>query len=238
MQHKIKCAYLNKSLLIFFKIFFLTLCNHISAEGINKNLLEKYLPNNPVIIEAGAHGGFDTVELALRWPQGKIYAFEPVPTLFKELLKKTIGFHNVFCSPLALSSISGFAQFHISGGTSDGSSSLLTPHKHLDFHPSVSFNQTIIVQTITLDEWAQQNKITQIDCLWLDLQGSELEVLKASPKILQTVKVIHTEVSLIELYKGVPLYSEIRTWLGQQGFSVVKEDIPWQDAGNVLFVRA
>lgn len=51
-------------------------------------------------------------------------------------------------------------------------------------------------------------------------------------------KVIHTEVSTKETYKGVATYEVCRSFLEEKGFNVVLEAIPkgW-DMGNVLFVR-
>ena len=43
-----------------------------------KELIKQYLPINPVVIEAGAHIGTDTVEFSKIWPKGSIYAFEPI----------------------------------------------------------------------------------------------------------------------------------------------------------------
>lgn len=70
------------------------------------------------------------------------------------------------------------------------------------------------------------------------MQGFEMNMLKASKNILNTVKLIHTEVSTRETYKGVALYQEFRTFLENRGFVVLLEAIPegW-DMGNVLFIR-
>jgi Methyltransferase FkbM domain len=89
-----------------------------------------------------------------------------------------------------------------------------------------------------LDEWAQAHDVKKVDLLWLDMQAFELKMLKASPKILSTVKLIHTEVSLKETYDGTELYNEYRKFLAQNGFTVLIEAIPhgW-DMGNVLFVK-
>ena len=126
----------------------------------------------------------------------------------------------------------------ISSGASDGSSSLLQPTGHLIDHPDTFFRETIMVRTMTIDDWAREQSINAIDLLWLDMQGLELAVLKASPQILKTVRVIHTEVSVREQYANTPLYPEVRSWLAEQGFRVEVEAIPpsW-DGGNVLFVR-
>ena len=81
------------------------------------------------------------------------------------------------------------------------------------------------------------NEIDKIDFLWLDLQGYELHVLKYGEKVLKGVMAVYTEVNLKELYDGAPLYDELRAWLEAKGFRVEREELPWEDAGNVLFVR-
>jgi len=45
------------------------------------DIVAPYLPANPVIIEAGAFNGSDTIKLAKKWPQATIHAFEPVPAI-------------------------------------------------------------------------------------------------------------------------------------------------------------
>lgn len=217
---------------------FLIYENYLFADGIDKAMIDQYLPSYPVIVEAGAHIGIDTVEMAQRWPTAKIYAFEPVPQLFAELKLRTKHFSNVICLSDALSSSSDRAIFYVSSGGSDGSSSLLQPQEHLTYHPTVLFNEVIEVSTLSLNDLSKKYAISHIDCLWLDMQGFELDMLKAvSDDLLETVKVIHIEVSLKELYKNCPLYPEVRLWLENKGFKVIVEDIRWADAGNVLFAR-
>ena len=76
-----------------------------------------------------------------------------------------------------------------------------------------------------------------IDLMWLDMQGAEFKVLKAAPMILNTVKVIFSEISLVEMYEGAPLYNQFRAWLKTKGFDVKKEEIVSKDMGNALFVK-
>jgi len=44
-------------------------------------------------------------------------------------------------------------------------------------------------------------------------------------------------VCLKEVYAEVALYPKVRQWLQDQGFDVVREELPWHDGGNVLFTR-
>ena len=214
----------------------------INNTNLNKGVIPKkyflkYLPFNPVIVDAGAADGIDTIEMAQIWSKGTIYAFEPIPKIYEKLILNTKKYKNIKCFSYALSNTVELKEIFVSGGSSEFSSSLLIPKEHLSEHPEVSFSEKIQVQTLTLDSWAEKNNIDKIDMLWLDLQGAEPSVLKASPKILSTVKLIYTEVSLKELYEGTTLYPEFRDWLKKQNFRVEREELAWEDAGNVLFVR-
>jgi FkbM family methyltransferase len=205
--------------------------------SISKAVVKKYLPANPVMIDCGAHDGSDSMELA-RLFKGEVHAFEPLDDIFIRLVNNAKQYKNIHCYKIALSNEDGINDFYISEGGSNMSSSLLEPQQHLIDHPDVYFKEKMSVKTLTLDSWATANGIERVDLLWLDMQGSELDMLKASERILPTVKVIYTEVSVRETYKGVALYPELKMWLEQKGFKVIIEAIPeYWDMGNVLFVR-
>jgi FkbM family methyltransferase len=206
--------------------------------SIPKHIIRKYLLENPVIIDCGAHVGADSIELSKILPKSNIFSFEPVPTIFHSLKKATNKYPNIECFQIALSDNDGEAQFFVSSGESDASSSLMNPTGHKEVHPDVTFKEEIIVKTLSLDSWAKQMNLNKVDFLWLDMQGYELNMLKASKKILNSVSVIHTEVSLSNSYEGAVLYPEYRSWLESVGFKVAFEAIPQgTDMGNVLFVR-
>ena len=211
----------------------------VKNEKINKMYIKKYLPNNPVIIDAGANNGSDSIEMTRLYSRkAKIYAFEPLPAVFKQLQRNIKRYKNIKAYSLALSNKNGEQELHVSSGASIGSSSLLKPDTHLQDHPDVLFIEKIKVKTVTLDEWARQNGIGSVDFLWLDLQGFELEVLKESKIVFPTVKVVHMEVSTKNTYEGVTPYPETKLWMENNGFYLDKEAIPtgW-DMGNVLFIR-
>lgn len=210
----------------------------VRNERISKIYIKKYLPDNPVIIDAGANNGSDSIEMARLYRKATIYAFEPLPKVFKHLKHNTRRHKNIKAFSLALSNKNGEQELHVSSGASIGSSSLLKPDTHLKDHPDVLFIEKIKVQTVTLDEWAKQNDIDHVDFLWFDLQGSEMEVLKESKIIFPTVKVVHMEVSTKNTYEGVTLYPETKSWMENNGFYLDKEAIPngW-DMGNALFIR-
>jgi FkbM family methyltransferase len=206
--------------------------------NIPKCILRTHLPVSPVIIDCGAHIGSDSIELARVFKKSTVYSFEAVPAVYQKLVYATRKHPNIWCFNTALSSVSGSGTMYVSSGGSDGSSSLLEPDVHLTDHPDVSFEKSIQVRTLTLDDWASENAVVSVDLLWLDMQGAEFLMLQASRVILRTIRAIHTEVSMRDTYKGVVKYRELRQWLEDRGFVVACEALPegW-DMGNVLFVR-
>jgi hypothetical protein len=89
----------------------------------------------------------------------------------------------------------------------------------------------------TLDTWAEAHGVDHVDLMWLDMQGAEMRMLQAAPRLLATTRLVHMEVSLVELYADTPLYSEVRDWMEAHGLRVVAEALAWSDGGNVLFAR-
>jgi len=208
------------------------------------SVIKRYLPKNPVIIEAGAFDGNDTQRMAQLWPQGLIHSFEPVPQLFNRLQKKTQHFDHVHCYAYALSNQNGNAYFHIAEkptrpGVPSQASSLREPKERLK-HSPMQFPYTIVVPTITLDYWMQQQQVCHVDFLWLDVQGHELTVLQAGQQLLSTVMVVFTEVGFFENYVGQPNYIDLQQWLEQQGFFLIGRDfMDMKNSffGNLLFIR-
>ena len=198
---------------------------------------------SPLIIEAGAFDGTDTIAMANKWPHSIIHAFEPVPALYKTLCNNTEKYSNIFCHQLALSNKNGMALFYVSEkpdkpGIISQAGSLLAPKERLAYSP-IRFPYTIMVPTITLDAWAEHYNISSVDFIWLDIQGHEMAVLQAS-QFIESVKALYLEVGFLENYEGQPTYDVIKNWLTKKEFKEIGSDFSnthdWI-FGNVLFAR-
>ncbi len=208
------------------------------------DIVRKVLPKNPIIIEAGAFDGWDTMKMINIFPEATIHAFEPDPDNYTKLLLNTADKLNIFTYQLALSNSTGKATFYQSNDPNKTgnsiSGSLLKPKEHLNLS-KMQFNSTVEVNTITINDWAKKNNITHADFLWFDMQGTELHALKAGLDILKTVKVIYTEVLFVEAYAGQYLYHDLRVWLEGHGFKLVAKDFEDSDKsrwfGNIIMVR-
>ena len=206
--------------------------------------IKQYIPQKPIIVEAGAFDGHETQRMLAVWPEAIIHAFEPIPAVFKKLEANTAHLPNVHRYQMALSDITGTAPLYVAEKPGrpefpTQASSLRAPKERLNYSP-IQFPYTITVPTITLDNWAQQYNIPHVDLLWLDMQGYELDVLTAAPNLLKSVSAIYTEVSFIESYAGQAQYSELKAWLENAGFVMIGKDFSDDTIkffGNALFVR-
>lgn len=215
----------------------------LASKLFNKGSFDKVklltlLPKDPIILEIGASVGLDTVQFRGLFPKAVIHAFEPVPSSYTKLLQKTKGL-NIYCHKLAFGSITGKSQLFISsGGNNADSSSLLKPTGHITYNPQIKFNDVTEVDAIRPEEWLRNNSIDHIDFLWLDTQGTELDILKNCSNFLDSVKIIHLEVSLVEHYANSALYQEVQEFLTSKGFSVFQEIFgPNAVMGDVVFTK-
>jgi FkbM family methyltransferase len=210
-------------------------------------LIRKYRFKNPVFLDAGACDGQDSVYFAEKYPDGIVYSFEPVKKVYEELLNTTAPYSNIKTFNLALSDKTGTSSINISssGRINEkmdklcASSSLLQPEKHLQVFPHIKFENTETIQTVNLDEWCKEHNVDHIDVMWLDMQGLEPVVLKASPNILSRTKFVYSEVSTIELYKNQILFDEFNEFMKKSGFRMVKKEVGITSGmGNVLWRRS
>lgn len=209
---------------------------------IGKQTLKHLVPAEPVIVEVGAHYGFDTEELALIFPNGRIFAFEAHPSHFAKAYKRLRYYPNVSLVCCAVCATSGVVVFNASSGASDASGSILRPTNHLKRHERVHFllEDRFPVVCTTLDDFLAPQELPSIDLLWMDVQGAEMHVLEGSQEMLGKVKFIYLEVSEEPLYEHGTTYQDLRNFLQPHGFAVMQEFLPqdWNGEGNVLFGRS
>jgi FkbM family methyltransferase len=213
----------------------------VHRDRIPYNAIAKYVPADAVIVEAGAHDGSTTVEMASFWPKSTIHAFEPVSSAAAEVRRKVAGFgERVQCHQIALGDADSFMDMHVSGDGSAGacqSSSLLAPtNAQMREFPAIPFGTKERVRVRSLDSWAEESGLGSVDFMWLDMQGYELVALAGAKRVLARVSAIHMEVSNVQLYEGAALYPAVRRAMAAWGFEPVIEAF-FRVSGNVLFAR-
>tara|TARA_B110000285_G_scaffold140269_1_gene157032 strand:+ start:1222 stop:1857 length:636 start_codon:yes stop_codon:yes gene_type:complete len=191
------------------------------------------LNDDSVIIEAGAASGTDTLWFSQNFPNGRIFAFEPLNISYDKTVQRVATCDNVEVYNVALGPTESTEELYVSSNRV--SSSLLKPTGHIQFHPRISFENKSTVKTINLDNFLRGQGVEEVDLMWLDMQGYEHTVLSHSLETLSKTRYLYTEVSLKEMYADSVLYNEFKSWLKERGFKVLHEFLYWEDMGNVLF---
>ncbi len=192
------------------------------------------------ILEAGAHIGSDTELMHVTWPHARIFAFEPSPAVFDRLQARKLG-PNVLCFPLALSTQNGEQKFYVDDQDPDAGTSSLLKATEWYKNGRASKEYEILVQTRTLDSWANEQQVDYVDLMWLDLEGMELPVLQHGTKLLSTVNLLYVEVNFQILRENYTMCQDLLTFLETNGFVPLWKDVSAQlgkdFCGNVLLGR-
>lgn len=200
----------------------------------------------PVILDIGACEGEDSIRLARMFPNSRVFSFEPLPAN-QDLIRRNFvryGVANAELVPRALSDRAGEAVLHVSSGRppelhagedwnyGNKSSSLLAPAVAGPMHGWLSFPETVIVPTGTLDEFCRQRGLDHLDFIQLDVQGAEQLVLTGATAVLPQVTGIWLEVSTREHYRGQPLESDIACFMRGHGFTLAHADYRGDASGE------
>ena len=81
----------------------------------------------------------------------------------------------------------------------------------------VALKSESYVQTISLDEFVQANKIGSIDFIKIDVQGAEYDIFKGEVSVLKDVVLVVSKVEFVPLYEGQPLFGDVIKILSQSG---------------------
>ena len=180
--------------------------------------LDKYFKDitDLCIIEVGAHIGTDTVKLAKYTRDGKLICFEPDPRNIEELqaLQKIVTFDLV---EQAVGTEIDEIDFYQSFGHKPGVPREITDFSSTKFpigvmskHPWSSF-KVMSVKSTTLDHYCMLHEISNIDLLWVDIQGGELDLVLGASMMLRTTRLFYFECMPdgTVLYKDQPTLTKI-----------------------------
>lgn len=201
------------------------------------DIIAKFIPETPMIFEAGAHYGFDTLRFSNKWPHSTIIAFEPLPHSFERFKAATRHLSNAAGYQLALNDEKGSSVFYVCGAPGKDSMWTLGESSLLENNGwSYAEGAKITVSCVILDDWCKENGVSSIDFLSLDLEGAELKALQSSPDILETIKVIHVATFFKEMRKGMTRYVDLKRFLEEAGFVVLAH---WysDEKGAAIFIK-
>jgi FkbM family methyltransferase len=212
--------------------YFLHGTPQVSYSEISVDLIRQSASRpDPLILEIGANDGGHTQWFLDIFENPTIYCFEPDPRAAARFRKNVGTRPNVTLFELAISDRDGKIAFYQSGGARDGehvdmmpegwdlSGSIRKPKDHLIIEPGVTFDRTINIPTTSLDRWADQHSIGNVDFVWMDVQGAERDVLNGGKRTLARTRFLYTEYGDREMYEGQYTFKQLVKAL--PGFEVV-----------------
>jgi len=102
----------------------------------------------------------------------------------------------------------------------ENSSSVLKPGKSLVEHGGMKVKSVTKVKMRTIDSICEQQKISKVDVIKIDVQGFEMAVLEGAKKSLENVIYVNMEVNLGEgLYECSSKFDKVVKFMYEQGFS-------------------
>jgi len=157
--------------------------------------------NPEVILDIGANIGTATLYFAHRFPDAKIYAFEPVPDNFALLERNVKGLANVTALPIALGSQDGELEISLAYDQNFGSFSFFSA-------PSLA-TQKIPVQIRAVVPYFAELGIDRADLIKIDTEGAEYDILTAMPvEILGAARWIIGELHGIRDFEALTYLSQ------------------------------
>lgn len=204
----------------------------------NEWVKQQELLNNKanIIFDVGANRG-DTASKYLNiFPDCSIHSFEPFPQACEIFLKKHKQNNNVRLNKYALANIIGKSILNIN--KSADTNSLLNSKKiGANSDKSCFTIGQMEIETNTIDNYCLENNIDLIDILKIDVQGSEIEVLKGASNMLKErrIKVVYTETYFQQQYANQPLFHDISQFLYNHNFILQDTYDPYYSANSLLW---
>lgn len=176
-----------------FIFFHIDLTKNLKYDRLTKAIMKKHIQKDYNCIDIGCHKG-EILNLMLKYsPNGKHYAFEPIPYLYDEI-KLKFGKKAVIY-PYALSNTNGKTTFQLVKNAPAYSG--LKKRQYAIKNPEID---EIEVEVKTLDDIISLKD--KIDFIKIDVEGGEFEVLKGAQRTLNKNKPI----TLFECGKGASDY--------------------------------
>jgi FkbM family methyltransferase len=182
-----------------------------------------------IIFDIGSRDCVQSIEFYNAFPNSKIYAFECNPNTL-DICKKNIEPYSDRITLIegAVCDYDGNITFYPINQNktittwkdgNPGASSIFKSNGEYTIETYVQ--DEITTPCHRLDSIMDKYGISNVDIIWMDLQGAELLALKGLGNYLHNVKYIHTEVSYKEMYSGQVMFEELNNYILSNEFSLM-----------------
>lgn len=174
-----------------------------------------------LVLDVGANSGHYATELRSNGYTGRIVSFEPLADAHATLERAArVDSAWKVASRMALGDADGEITIHVAGNSLSSSILDMLP-EHERAAPGSAFVGSESVPLHRLDQIASGYLgDAKSVLLKIDTQGYEDKVLAGASGIIDRIAAIQTELSLVPLYAGQPLFDEMRTRIESMGFEL------------------
>lgn len=183
------------------------------------------------ILEIGAEDARDSILFKEAYPDASIWAFEANANTFNINKDKILGLGINYINNAIWNVDNESKIFHIKKSTHPGISSLRDRGQEYG-------TETCMVKTIRIDTFCNNNEISNIDIIKIDVEGCTYEVLDGIGELLDTVKILHIETEQQEHFAGQVLEKEVFEFLKQKGFDCDKHSFCCLSQYDSVWVKA
>ncbi|MBS2027838.1 MAG: FkbM family methyltransferase [Deltaproteobacteria bacterium] len=191
-----------------------------------------------LVVDVGANIGQYVSALRTDGYRGQVVSFEPLGDAFAALSTRARNDGAWRAVRSAVGREAGTVSLNVAGN-SFSSSMLPMLSKHLANAPDSKYTRVEQVPMDTLDELTVDLR-KQFERLYLkiDVQGLEGQVLDGAAETLSRVRALECELSLVPLYEGQSMFTEIVDRLQRSGFGLVSIEPGFADqkTGQLLQV--
>ena len=180
------------------------------------------------VVDVGAHTGQFSLLVRALHPAARIVAFEPLPEAAARFRRVFAGDRNANLHRVAIGPCRGRVTMHVSAAADSSSLLPITALQARRF-PGTAERGTVEVDAGPLRAFLGPGDLVPPALLKIDVQGYELEVLRASRERLEAFEHVYVEASYEELYAGQALAGEVAAFLDAHGFG---------EAGRFNLVRS
>lgn len=185
-----------------------------------------------VVVDAGANEGYYTLKIKRRNPKARVIAVEPMPKTI-EVLKKNLkanGFEDVEVVRAALGAKNGRATLEFVPEITVIAAKRIYDQPR-DWLPKKRIRK-LNVRQMTLPSLCAEKGIDEIDLLKLDVEASEMEILKGAKKMLPKIRKMVIEWHTPKLKK------QCIAFMKRNGFRMVcSAQIKGMRCGDIYFIN-
>jgi len=212
------------------------LVERLRVSNLDADLLALAGDDVRTIFDIGANIGQSAASFAAMFPGASIFAFEPLPQACQSI--KVLGIPQVEVIEAAVGASTGSAMLHVNADSR--TNSLLAPNligREL-FGDMLEEQSQRNVKVISVDDFCDARRITAIDVLKIDAQGSELLVLEGATRTLPRCRIIQVEANFVAQYEGSATFGKMDSYLRDRGWDFYNMYQLWRDSKSHRLIFA